>query len=127
MYRQEWVNMLVKEVRQNRDFSQRTIETARWAREQVKRQTGRSKRMREFADFLGPRCYEEAALQDRAPSSKASLGYFEDPEAALEHDGFWRNNDPYDENFPKLLYTYPNNTDTTEGGLSGGGQPFQMA
>lgn len=31
---------LVKEVRSNREFATRTTETARWAREQVKRQTG---------------------------------------------------------------------------------------
>ena len=30
---------MVKETRQNREFQARTIETARWAREQVKRQT----------------------------------------------------------------------------------------
>lgn len=29
---------MIKEVRTNRDYSPRTIETARWAREQVKRQ-----------------------------------------------------------------------------------------
>jgi len=31
---------MIKDTRQNRDFSTRTIETARWAREQVKRQIG---------------------------------------------------------------------------------------
>lgn len=31
---------MVKEVRTNRDFSDRTISTARWAREQIKRQIG---------------------------------------------------------------------------------------
>ncbi|KAK0749598.1 armadillo-type protein [Schizothecium vesticola] len=39
-FRQEWVTGLIKETRQNREFSPRTIETARWAREQVKRQIG---------------------------------------------------------------------------------------
>lgn len=29
---------MIKETKSNRDFSPRTIETARWAREQVKRQ-----------------------------------------------------------------------------------------
>ena len=38
-YRQEWVTKLIKETRASRDFSQRTINAARWAREQVKRQT----------------------------------------------------------------------------------------
>ncbi|KAK5283910.1 karyopherin Kap95 [Exophiala xenobiotica] len=38
-YRQEWVTKLIKETRASRDFSQRTTNAARWAREQVKRQT----------------------------------------------------------------------------------------
>ncbi|MCJ1233378.1 karyopherin beta [Varicellaria rhodocarpa] len=38
-YRHEWIMQMVKETRQNREFQARTIETARWAREQVKRQT----------------------------------------------------------------------------------------
>lgn len=37
-YQAEWVTLLVKEVRSNRDNTARTIDTARWAREQVKRQ-----------------------------------------------------------------------------------------
>lgn len=41
-FRQEWVTTLIKETKTNRDFSSRTIETARWAREQVKRQIGGS-------------------------------------------------------------------------------------
>jgi hypothetical protein len=39
-YKQEWVTRLIKETRTNREFSPRTIDTARWAREQVKRQLG---------------------------------------------------------------------------------------
>jgi importin subunit beta-1 len=31
---------MIKETRANREFQSRTIETARWAREQVKRQIG---------------------------------------------------------------------------------------
>lgn len=31
---------MIKETKTNRDFMPRTIETARWAREQVKRQLG---------------------------------------------------------------------------------------
>jgi importin subunit beta-1 len=41
-YRQEWLSAMIKDTRQNREFSPRTIETARWAREQVKRQIGGS-------------------------------------------------------------------------------------
>ncbi|POR34211.1 Importin subunit beta-1 [Tolypocladium paradoxum] len=39
-FRQEWVTVMIKETKTNRDFQPRTIETARWAREQVKRQLG---------------------------------------------------------------------------------------
>ncbi|KAK4452922.1 hypothetical protein QBC34DRAFT_20663 [Podospora aff. communis PSN243] len=41
-FRQDWVTALIKETRINREFQPRTIETARWAREQVKRQIGGS-------------------------------------------------------------------------------------
>ena len=34
-----WVTNLIKDVRTNRDFQSRTLETARWAREQVKQQS----------------------------------------------------------------------------------------
>ncbi|KAI0546989.1 armadillo-type protein [Xylaria curta] len=39
-FRQDWLSVMIKETRSNRDFQSRTIETARWAREQVKRQLG---------------------------------------------------------------------------------------
>ncbi|SPQ19685.1 8ab62008-6498-4fa5-ac54-776e37f83d3c [Thermothielavioides terrestris] len=39
-FRQDWVTAMIKETRANREFQSRTIETARWAREQVKRQIG---------------------------------------------------------------------------------------
>jgi importin subunit beta-1 len=41
-FRQDWVSTLIKETRTNRDFGSRTIDTARWAKEQVKRQIGGS-------------------------------------------------------------------------------------
>ena len=37
-FRNEWVTSLVRETRTNREYGQRTIDTARWAREQVKNQ-----------------------------------------------------------------------------------------
>ncbi|KAL4799150.1 armadillo-type protein [Aspergillus venezuelensis] len=37
-FRNEWVTALVRETRSNREYGPRTIETARWAREQVKNQ-----------------------------------------------------------------------------------------
>jgi importin subunit beta-1 len=39
-FRQDWLTLMIKETKTNRDYSARTIETARWAREQVKRQIG---------------------------------------------------------------------------------------
>ncbi|KAJ4298508.1 karyopherin Kap95 [Collariella sp. IMI 366227] len=39
-FRQEWVTAMIKETRANREFQSRTTDTARWAREQVKRQIG---------------------------------------------------------------------------------------
>ncbi|RYC56099.1 hypothetical protein CHU98_g10112 [Xylaria longipes] len=39
-FRQDWLSVMIKETRTNREFQSRTIETARWAREQVKRQLG---------------------------------------------------------------------------------------
>jgi len=40
LYRSDWLMAMIKETRTNRDFQPRTIDTARWAREQVKRQIG---------------------------------------------------------------------------------------
>ncbi|KAI9791370.1 MAG: karyopherin beta [Peltula sp. TS41687] len=39
-YRADWIMHMIKETRANREFQVRTIDTARWAREQVKRQIG---------------------------------------------------------------------------------------
>lgn len=39
-FRQEFLTAMARETRANKEFSPRTIETARWAREQIKRQTG---------------------------------------------------------------------------------------
>lgn len=39
-YRADWLSAMIKDTRQNREFQSRTIDTARWAREQVKRQIG---------------------------------------------------------------------------------------
>ncbi|KAI9766932.1 MAG: karyopherin beta [Geoglossum simile] len=37
-FRVDWITSMIRETRSNRDFQPRTINTARWAREQVKRQ-----------------------------------------------------------------------------------------
>ncbi|KAI1760944.1 ARM repeat-containing protein [Hypoxylon sp. FL1150] len=42
VFRQDWVTAMIKETKTNREFQSRTLETARWAREQVKRQIGGS-------------------------------------------------------------------------------------
>lgn len=39
-YRSDWLTAMIKSTRQNTEYGTRTIETARWAREQVKRQIG---------------------------------------------------------------------------------------
>ncbi|KAK6956197.1 hypothetical protein K445DRAFT_61141 [Daldinia sp. EC12] len=41
-FRQDWITAMIKETKTNREFQPRTIDTARWAREQVKRQLGGS-------------------------------------------------------------------------------------
>jgi len=37
-FRADWITSMIREVRSNREYSSRTVETARWARELVKRQ-----------------------------------------------------------------------------------------
>ncbi|KAI0130123.1 armadillo-type protein [Xylariales sp. AK1849] len=39
-FREDWLTAMIKETKTNREFQSRTIDTARWAREQVKRQVG---------------------------------------------------------------------------------------
>lgn len=39
-FRADWLTAMAREVRANKEFSPRTQETARWAREQIKRQGG---------------------------------------------------------------------------------------
>lgn len=39
-FRAEFLTAMARETRANKEYSPRTIETARWAREQIKRQTG---------------------------------------------------------------------------------------
>lgn len=41
-FRVDWLTAMARDVRSNKDFSQRTQDTARWAREQIKRQSGES-------------------------------------------------------------------------------------
>lgn len=43
-FRNDWLTQMCRETRANKDFSPRTQETARWAREQIKRQAGKNAR-----------------------------------------------------------------------------------
>jgi len=40
-FRAEWLTSMCRETRSNKEFASRTQETARWAREQIKRQAGK--------------------------------------------------------------------------------------
>jgi importin subunit beta-1 len=42
LFSQQWITAMAREVRSNKEYTQRTQDTARWAREQIKRQSGRS-------------------------------------------------------------------------------------
>ncbi|KAK4504871.1 hypothetical protein PRZ48_002834 [Zasmidium cellare] len=42
LFRQDWLTSMARETRANKEFQQRTQETARWAREQIKRQSALS-------------------------------------------------------------------------------------
>lgn len=42
LFRQDWLTAMARETRANKEFQQRTQETARWAREQIKRQSGKA-------------------------------------------------------------------------------------
>jgi importin subunit beta-1 len=46
-YRADWLMAMIKETRSNREFQARTVDTARWAREQVKRQIGGTQGMQQ--------------------------------------------------------------------------------
>jgi importin subunit beta-1 len=37
-FRNDWITVLVRETRMSREYGPRTVDTARWTREQVKRQ-----------------------------------------------------------------------------------------
>ena len=40
-FSQQWITTMAREVRANKEYSPRTQDTARWAREQIKRQSGK--------------------------------------------------------------------------------------
>ena len=39
-FKADWLTIMARDTRANKDFTQRTQDTARWAREQIKRQAG---------------------------------------------------------------------------------------
>jgi hypothetical protein len=41
-YRNDWLTNMARDTRANKEFSPRTQDTARWAREQIKRQIGKT-------------------------------------------------------------------------------------
>lgn len=43
LYQSDWLVAMVKETRANREFSSRTIETAKWARDEIRKQSGMSR------------------------------------------------------------------------------------
>ncbi|MBA7495874.1 hypothetical protein ES702_06470 [subsurface metagenome] len=40
-FRADWLTAICRDIRASKEFSPRTLETARWAREQIKRQAGK--------------------------------------------------------------------------------------
>jgi importin subunit beta-1 len=42
LFRADWLTSMAREIRANREFRDQTIEVARWARDQIKRQSGMS-------------------------------------------------------------------------------------
>ncbi|TKA63899.1 hypothetical protein B0A55_10942 [Friedmanniomyces simplex] len=56
-FKNEWLTNMARETRANKEFSSRTQDTARWAREQIKRQSGKARKPRHFVQpvqFLAP-------------------------------------------------------------------------
>lgn len=42
LFRAEWLTQMARDTRASKEFSSRTQDTARWARDQIKRQSGKS-------------------------------------------------------------------------------------
>ncbi|KAK1807368.1 karyopherin Kap95 [Friedmanniomyces endolithicus] len=56
-FKNEWLTNMARDTRANKEFSPRTQDTARWAREQIKRQSGKAQKPRHFVQpqrFLPP-------------------------------------------------------------------------
>ncbi|KAK0254606.1 hypothetical protein B0A54_13599 [Friedmanniomyces endolithicus] len=56
-FKSEWLTNMARDTRANKEFSPRTQDTARWAREQIKRQSGKAQKPRHFVQpqrFLPP-------------------------------------------------------------------------
>ena len=51
-FRNDWLTQMCRETRANKEFAPRTQETARWAREQIKRQAGKK-----IHNFLSVSCW----------------------------------------------------------------------
>ena len=47
LFRADWLTQMARDTRANKEFSSRTQDTARWARDQIKRQSGKLRRASE--------------------------------------------------------------------------------
>lgn len=47
LFRADWLTQMARDTRSNKEFSPRTQDTARWARDQIKRQSGKSRKASE--------------------------------------------------------------------------------
>jgi hypothetical protein len=43
LFRADWLTQMARDTRASKEFSSRTQDTARWARDQIKRQSGKSR------------------------------------------------------------------------------------
>ena len=72
LFREEFLLNMVKEVRSNREYGTATIQTARWARDQLRAQTGQSR-----VSFLSerPKIIGDFAMSTRVHSNSNPNSY----------------------------------------------------
>ncbi|KAK3634299.1 karyopherin Kap95 [Elasticomyces elasticus] len=64
-FKNEWLTNMTRETRSNKDFTTRTQDTARWAREQIKRQSGKTRALRRYVQQShSPPPYDSATELD---------------------------------------------------------------
>jgi len=52
LFRADWLTQMARDTRASKEFSSRTQDTARWARDQIKRQSGKSREIAEVFHSL---------------------------------------------------------------------------